>query len=225
MTEPIILNCLLKHPANYLLCAPSSGGKTTWMRRLVNNRHIMMTTPTPKNVLLVYEESQPIYDEMVAQGVVSTAYKGMPDLETLKAALTPHVNDGGSVLVVDDQMSNVTDDFIKIFTVLSHHYKCSVLFLTQSLYLQNKTYRVISQNAHYIVLLRNRRDASVVSSLARQVSPYNTRYIVDAFLNATKKPYSYLLFDLHSASEDILRLRTNIFPEESPMVVFMDNKL
>ena len=51
--------------------------------------------------------------------------------------------------------------------------------------------------------------------LARQVSPYNPNLCVEAFLDATKKPHSYLLFDFLQDTPDTHRMRTNIFPGES----------
>ena len=51
--------------------------------------------------------------------------------------------------------------------------------------------------------------------LARQVSPYNPNLCIEAFLDATKKPHSYLLFDFVQTTPDSHRMRTNIFPGET----------
>ena len=54
--------------------------------------------------------------------------------------------------------------------------------------------------------------------LARQVSPYNNNIVVEAFLDATKKPHSYLLFDFLQSTEETHRMRTDIFPDEEDFI-------
>ena len=51
--------------------------------------------------------------------------------------------------------------------------------------------------------------------LARQVSPYNLNLCIEAFLDATKNPHSYLLLDFVQMTPDSHRMRTNIFPGET----------
>jgi hypothetical protein len=70
--------------------------------------------------------------------------------------------------------------------------------------------------------MKNKRDGASVSFLARQISPYNTRYITEAYLKATRKPYSYLLFDLRQETDDLIRLRSNIF--SFPISIFTDSE-
>ncbi len=71
-------------------------------------------------------------------------------------------------------------------------------------------------------LLKSPRDQSQVVNVAKQVSPYKTKYFMESFMHATRKPYSYLLLDLHQEQSDHLRLRTNIFKDEWPMVVYLE---
>jgi len=48
-----------------------------------------------------------------------------------------------------------------MFTKISHHRNVSVVYLTQNVFDKNKYARTISLNAHYLVLIKNPRDASV----------------------------------------------------------------
>ena len=68
------------------------------------------------------------------------------------------------------------------------------------------------------------RDSSKVIYLAKQVSPYNITWVVQAFQDATKLPFSYVLFDFKQITPEKLRLRTNIFPDELPMKVYIPPK-
>ena len=52
----------------------------------------------------------------------------------------------------------------------------------------------------------------------------NSKYLQAAFNEITKKPYSYLLIDLHPTTSDEIRFRTNIFPDEFPMKAILPKK-
>jgi len=52
--------------------------------------------------------------------------------------------------------------------------------------------------------------------LSRQVHPKGPKNLYNAYLNATTKPHGYLLLDLAQDTDDRLRFRTCIFPDEYP---------
>jgi len=66
---------------------------------------------------------------------------------------------------------------------------------------------MITVNAHYLILLKNPRDATQFASLARQMYPNMSKF-------AMSVPYGYLLIDLKPEQDERCRLRTNIFPGE-----------
>ena len=116
------------------------------------------------------------------------------------------------LLILDDLMSQVDDRVENIFTKLSHHKSVSVLYLTQNLFFKSKQARTISLNSHYIVVFKNARDAMQISNLARQMYPGNSKFMVEAFKDATSGPYKYILVDMKPYTEELYRLRTNILP-------------
>ena len=65
-----------------------------------------------------------------------------------------------------------------------------------------------------MVLFNNVRDSSQITNLAKQIQPGNVAYLRDSYADATSKPYGYLLIDLKPDTDDLLRLRTDIFPGE-----------
>ena len=73
----------------------------------------------------------------------------------------------------------------------------------------------MSLNAHYIVLFKNPRDASQFANLARPMYPKQWQFAVEAYKDAMREPYSYLLLDLRPEQNEDLRLRTNVFPGET----------
>lgn len=76
----------------------------------------------------------------------------------------------------------------------------------------------MSLNAHYMILFKNPRDASQISHLAKQMYPGKTKYVQEAYADATSKPYGYLFIDLKQDTPEYGRLRTNILPGETQYV-------
>ena len=93
-----------------------------------------------------------------------------------------------------------------------------IIDIVQNLFNQNKENRIISLNSHYIVVFKNPRDASQIVHLAKQSYPSRPKVVQEAFLDATSKPFGYLLFDFTQKIQDSYRLRAQIFPDETNFV-------
>jgi len=115
-------------------------------------------------------------------------------------------------------LSDINQVVAYIFTKISHHRNISILHLTQNLFDKNKYARTISLNAHYIVLFKNPRDASQFAMLARQMYPNASKFALEAYRDATERPFGYLFVDLKPDQDERCRLRTNIFPDEMQYV-------
>jgi len=76
--------------------------------------------------------------------------------------------------------------------------------------------RTISLNAQYIILFKNPRDNSQFVHLAKQMYPRNSAYAIEAYTDATREPYGYLLLDLRNEQDEDLCLWTNIFSRGMP---------
>ena len=121
-----------------------------------------------------------------------------------------------SLVVLDDLMSQCSNGqrVADLFTRGSHHRGISVLYLTQNLFLLGKLSRTISLNSHYLVIFRNPRNSLDISTLAKQMFPGRTDYLMESFRDATSRPYGYLVIDCHQLTPENMRLRTNILPGE-----------
>ena len=130
-----------------------------------------------------------------------------------------------SMVILDDLMSQCSNDqrVVDLFTRGSHHRGITVLFLTQNLFPPGKLARTLSLNAHYMLIFRNPRDSLGITTLARQMYPKNVDYLLESYNDATKRPYGYLLLDLHQLTPADMRLRTNILPNERHIVYVMRN--
>jgi len=166
-----------------------------------------MIEPPPSKIVYGYGE----YQQLLRNYLRVVFHQGIPDLNDFDGREP-------TLLVIDDLMSETNETVVNLFTKSSHHRNISVLYLAQNLFPKNKFARTISLNAHYMVLFKNPRDASQFANLARQMYPGNSHFAVDAYKDATREPYSYLLVDLRPEQNDELRLRTSIFPGETHYV-------
>jgi hypothetical protein len=131
-------------------------------------------------------------------------YEGVPNLAALWADPTR------KLLILDDLMTTIKcKDLNAVFCQGSHHWNMSVIHITQNAFYGGmRTARI---NSHYLFLLKNPADKLQVMTLARQMYPKKQQFFLDAFEDATARPFGYLLVDLESTTDDRIRLRTNIF--------------
>ena len=209
----------LKHPSNIVICGPSGSGKTNIILNLLRARNELFDVP-PSQVLFFYSEYQESYKTMRDEKLVNVFIKGIPDLEDIKRMLSPKKSLNGSICIFDDLLSSTSSITSEMFTVIGHHLKSTNIFTTQSLFYSSKEYRTMMLNAHYMFLCKSPRDSSQIINLAKQMFPYNTKFLTQVFQKATSKPYSYLLLDFHQSQHEYLRVRANIFAHERPMSVY-----
>ena len=136
-----------------LICGSSGSGKTNFTLKLLEHSDVMFRPNRPSFVILIYETWQSSYDVMLEKKLVNLSIKGFNNIEYLKELFEENKDKGGTLLVIDDQMQNIDYNLVNIFTIYSHHLKVTCLLLTQSLFLSNKIYRVISLNSNYTVFV------------------------------------------------------------------------
>ena len=74
------------------------------------------------------------------------------------------------------------------------------------------------QNVNFKHYVHNYRNVQQVEVLGRQLGKGSL--LKEAYLDAISKPYGYLVVDLNPRVSDAIQLRTNIFPDEQPVVVY-----
>jgi hypothetical protein len=125
--------------------------------------------------------------------------------------------DGQLLLVLDDLMVGMDSHYLNtLFTRGSHNWQVSVILVTQHLF--NKELRVARNNSHYLVLMRNPAGALQIRTLATQLFPNRSAYFMEAYSDACKQNFGYLLVDIHPSTPEVLRLRTHIYPGEKTVV-------
>jgi hypothetical protein len=197
-------------PFTFLIAGPTSSGKSSVTFRLIKHRKSLLKGEV-HGVLYCLPEGQKIsIPEYIRSDADVKFHYGVPDFNKFTL--------GKSFLVIlDDLMSETSSEMMNLFTRHSHHRNISVIFLVQNVFFGgSKFFRTISLNCHYILCTKNPRDRQQITTLATQLYPENVRFLKEAFADATKKPYQYLLFDLSQTCSDTLRFRANIFPDDQP---------
>jgi len=195
-----------KHPFTAVCCGSTGSGKTLFVLRLIDNVDTMIE-PTPKCIIYYLMEYQSVFDEYPQVDF----RQGVPKIQELE-------DTRNALIVCDDMMMEANVGLLNVFTRGSHHRQNSVIHIVQNLFNSNKNMRTISLNAQYLVFFKSPRDSSQFVHLAKQVFPHNTRFAVEAYKMATEKPFSDLLLDLCNEQDELLRLRSNVFPDEKHTV-------
>ena len=198
----------LIHPSNIIVSGPTGSGKTQFVSRLHRTKNI---DPFPNRILYLYSEWQRDYDLLLETLPEISFQRGFPDklMDSFSA-------NQRNLLILDDQMSKVGDtkELADLFTKGSHHRNLTIIYIVQNLFDKSKSMRTASLNSQYVVLFKSPRDKTVVQHLGNQMYPKNTKFLVDAFEDATQVPYGYLIIDLRQETPEDMRIRTNIFPGE-----------
>ncbi|VDI51874.1 Hypothetical predicted protein [Mytilus galloprovincialis] len=201
----------------------TGSGKTRFVYRLLRHVKDMYADEPPEAILYCYGIHQPLFEEMekTIPGIVF--HEGLPSMETIREFTADRHH---RLIVLDDLMHRVVRDVDMelLFTQGCHHRRLSVLFLTQNLFVQGTRSRTIALNTTYLVLMKNVRDVSQIVTLGRQLYPGRWKILMQSFEDATSNPYGYLIVDLAPNSDDIYRLRTQVFPGEDT-TVYVPQKL
>lgn len=174
---------------------------------------------------------------MLNEGLIHKAVKNLPDtFEALGKLISPFYGEG-VFLIIDDALSQLmSSSFLpRMFEEFSHHNNCSIMFVSQSTFLDSSSYRRLSDNSHYIICLRNKRNPAKIRLLASQANPCNIKFILDTYLDAVKPKklkknneeqnfnYGYYIFNFSLSQPEILNYMTNIFPSElEPVAVYRE---
>ncbi|DAC80300.1 TPA_asm: FtsK [Terrapene box turtle adintovirus] len=205
-----------KHPFSAILAGPSNCGKSYFIKNVLDNaKHTLSVMP--ENIVWCYSCWQPLYKELLCKYPFINFVEGLPDaFDDDSLFPTNKVN----MIIIDDLMNSAceSDEIEKAFTKYVHHRNLSIMYIVQNVFCQGKKSRTINLNTKYMVLFKNPRDKLQIATLARQMYPGKAQFFLEAFEDATKRPYGYLVVDLNASTPEAYRLRTGLFPPDWPAV-------
>ena len=123
-----------------------------------------MIDPSPERVTWYYGEWQSAYENL-----------DIPNLRLEEGLPTSFDASKRNIVVLDDLMAETDERVTNLFTKKSHHCNTSVIYLVQNLFPKNKESRTISLNSQYIVVFKNPRDVSQMTTLAKQMYPRSSQ--------------------------------------------------
>ena len=186
----------LSHPFTMIIAGPSGSGKSVFCNKLIRSKLFDVD----------FTEIIWCYSEIGSLGERSenvTYNEGLPSED---------MYDGKPKLVIIDDLMHETDDSVaKLFTKISHHRNVSVISITQNIFPRNKNARDIALNSHYLCIFKNPRDKAQVNHLGRQICPENSKFFIEAFMDATSVPHGYFFIDFKQSTPEKHRFSTDIF--------------
>ena len=202
-------------------------------------RHLLFKE-VPKKVFYIYATRNSTVDEMLEEGLIHKAIRNLPNsYEAFHKMLSPYCHEG-VLLIVDDGLSQMEDYLPQLFEEYTSKNNTSIIFVSQATFLDSSSYRRLSDNSHYIIMLRNKRNSLKIRSLAAQAKPCNPQFVVNSYIDATKPKiliesgedgkekttgYGYFIFDFSLSSPEVMNFRTNIFPNESePVTLYIEKE-
>jgi len=196
-----------KHPFSAIVAGPSGSGKSSFVTRFITYSQSMCDTDFK---IIQWHNGSGVQPSPPVNDVRIQYKTGLPNMDDFDG------NNDPKLIIIDDMMRESDGNVVDLFTKGSHHRNLSVFFITQNLFHQGRGQRDISLNAHYIICFKNPRDRTQIRHLARQVYPDDSRFIEEAYADATRTPHGYLLLDLKQSTPDELRVRARVFPDDSP---------
>ena len=182
------------HMFSMLVVGPTQCGKTYFVEQLLTKNCIKYPSKKSTRIYWFYNQWQRCYATLQRTlGDEIEFAQGLPDLSEDLREINPKFH---NVLVFDDLMSKATDSPVlsTLFTQ-GRHRNASVILLLQNMFPKGKFNTDISRNAQYMVLFRSPSDRKQMDIIAERIFAKDKSNFMSAYVNATEKPYGYLLID------------------------------
>ena len=210
---------IFNHPFTCLLAGPTGAGKTVLLNNILLNKNILVE-PKITRIVYCYNSWQPNYDIILNSSELKIEFfHGLFDIDSFD-------KNQNNLLILDDLMDECENSKVikKLFTVDSHHNNISVFLITQNIFPKGKCARDISLNSHYIIIFKNPRDMNQVGVLGRQMFPFNCKFFLEAYQDATEnKAHGYLFIDLKQTTDQKNRIQTGIIPGDERIIYTSNN--
>jgi hypothetical protein len=205
-----------EHPFTLIIAGPTSSGKTSFCLKFLQHlQSLCSETSFAGGIIWCYSENTAVHRQDLQNLHKNVSYHdGVPEE-------FGDAQGRASLIILDDLLNQVySQNVCDLFTKGSHHRNTSVILYTQNLFHQGRHCRDISLNAKYLVPLKNTRDKNQFTFFARQVYPEHSHSLYEAYLDATKRPHGYIILVFGKNTNDLLRFRTNVLPDQYPPIIY-----
>ena len=204
-------------PTTMVLTGCTQSGKTTWIKRLVQNLDDLFPLDPPKSVLYCYAIFQPVFTEMQSEHIKVEFHEGVPSEDTINSYKKE--NPGHCIIILDDLMQTIchSKTIENVFTRGSHHQNITVLYVNQNLFCQGKSSISITRNAHYVILFEC-ADLLQIEIFGKQMGKSKSQVLMEAYMDVISEPYGYLIIDRSPRRNRLYQFRSKVFPGEDTIV-------
>lgn len=201
-----------KNSVVFTVAGPSSSGKTEFVKKIVRHRKVLFRDKI--NSIHWFFGIVPPFNRLDGVHLHKGLEKNWTDL------IKPY-----DMVIIDDLFveGSTNKELTNAFTRLAHHHPCTLIYITQNVFHRSADSKTRNLNTHYLVLMKNPRDATQISYIARQMYPQNSNFLTSVYRDVTRdEPYSYILLDFNQETPSTLRVRSHIFPSD-PYAVYINN--
>ena len=232
MHKPVIK---FYHPFMMTICGPSQSGKTYFIKRLIENNDEIFHPPFTKLLFYYSSTYQDIFDEIIGIIKENKNNSMLKEYEFIKCKLnSPSVSEikqklgKQTLIILDDLMINAVDNkentkrIDELATRDCHHEDFSIIFTCQNINYGNTKLRTARANSQYIVVFNNVGDNRNLKTILynKDLSKNILENLID---DMNKDNHGYIVFDNHIKSENNVRIRKNIFPNEITTIYDVNN--
>ena len=102
--------------------------------------------------------------------------------------------------------------------IVGRHNNCSLIFVSQTMFVQNEAMKSIRRNSNYLVCFKSPGNILDVSHLSAQMGDG----VKQAYKLATLKPFSYLFITITQEVHPNLRFMSNLFDNNHYVPVYIN---
>lgn len=179
-----------KTPFAMSISGASMSGKSQFIVRLIENRHLLFDVEIKRVIYCIPEvlalRPNPIFEQIRASFPTAELNLGLPDVVKLNLTLT---SNSGVLLCIDDLMRQFfeNDEMLTLLTAGVHHLAINILFVIQDYYLNAKHRLSFMKNCSYRVIFFNRLDLTEIRTVSTQICQ-QPKFLLDSF-EFLKKEY------------------------------------
>lgn len=203
---------VFQHPFSLILSGPSNSGKTWIVARLLQWRHLMIK-PNIDEILWYHGQKQDFHDTLRFEHPGIRIIQGKPDSNDINEKIN-------TLVVIDDLMDSMDTAMSQLFSKKSHHCNISVIFISQNLFVHTSGNRTSNISGQYNLIMKCVRDKVQIRTLQSQMDIKND-FLKRVYNHATSDPHGYLLVCCDKYTDNFLRFRKNIFPDDEDNLVYV----
>ena len=133
--------------SNIIVSGATSSGKTSAILRILKEGLI---EPFPERIYYLYGA----YQDFMKTWNSDKSNPRIKFIEGLKLDCIDEFT-GSKALIIDDLSLSQNKELTNHFLRGSHHKLCTTFYINHSIFMNDANYRILSNNAHYIMIFKN----------------------------------------------------------------------